>query len=132
MPERNFHVWFSTKHRKPVLVEEIRELVLAWFNEVATAKGINILQLEAIEDHVHILLRLTPDQALPDVMHDLKGRTAREVFRTFPELPLDMKSNSLWQRSYGWRVVPPEQIRAVQRYIATQEFRPFRHEQEKR
>jgi REP element-mobilizing transposase RayT len=122
------HVWFSTKGRKAILVEEIRLAVLGSFKATAARLGVRILQQEAIEDHVHMLLVIPGNLKLADVMHDLKGRCAREVFQRYPDLPLDMQSNSLWQKSYGWRLVPQGQLEAVRRYIATQADRPFRHE----
>jgi putative transposase len=125
---RALHVWFSTKGRRPVLVEEIKAAVLANIAAIATRIGVRIVEMEAIEDHVHLLLELRQNQKLSTVMHDLKGATARRVFVRFPELPLDMKSHSLWQRGYGWRLVPPEQIETVRRYIASQSDKPLRHE----
>jgi putative transposase len=123
-----YHVWFSTKGRKDVLHEEIRTLVLAEFARIAQACSIRLLALEATFDHVHLLVDLLPDQSLASVIHDLKGATARTVFITYPELRLDMHSNSFWQKSYGSRLVPPNQISAVRRYIHTQDERPPRHE----
>jgi REP element-mobilizing transposase RayT len=60
-------------------------------------------------------------------MHDLKGASARRVFLDFPELRLDMGSNSFWQRGYGYRLVPGDQVETVLRYIRTQSERPLRH-----
>ena len=39
-----------------------------------------------------------------------------------------MGSNSFWQKSYGARLVPPEQLQAVRGYIRTQSERPLRRE----
>jgi putative transposase len=127
-PSRAFHVWFSTKGRKPALVDEIRDFVIASFDQVAVERGLVILEVEAIEDHVHLLLALRRDQRLATAVHDLKGATARSVYARYPELRLDMRSDSLWQKSYGARAVPEEEIENVRRYIRTQEDRPLRHE----
>ncbi len=96
--------------------------------EVARRNGSLILELEAIEDHVHLLLALRPEQKLPTVMHDIKGATARAVFLLYPDLRLDMSSNSFWQKSYGARPVPDDQVDTVKHYIRTQDDRPLRHE----
>jgi putative transposase len=127
-PMRCFHVWFSTKGRKPALVEEIRETVLSLFRANAKKAGVNLLEVEAIEDHVHLLIELADGQLLSNVMHQLKGASSREILRRYPELRLDMGSNSFWQKSYGGRPVPPEQIETVRNYIRTQSERPLRHE----
>lgn len=122
-----YHVAFSTKGRKSVLFDEIRDLVLAEFSRVSAERGIQILEVEAIYDHVHLLLDLKPNQKVSVVMHDLKGASARAVFLAYPELRLDMQSNSFWQRGYGARLVPPRQIPVVRQYIRTQDERPLRH-----
>jgi putative transposase len=127
-PTQTFHVWFSTKGRKPALVGEIRDAVLTLFRETALRRSVTLILFEALEDHVHLLLALQPEQSLPAVMHDLKGASAREVFRRYPDLRLDMQTNSFWQKSYGWRRVPSDQIESVKHYIGTQVDRPLRHE----
>ena len=104
---RCFHVWFSTKGRKPVLVEEIRETVLSLIRANAGRAGVRLIEIEAIEDHVHLLIELGDDVTLSKVMHQVEGATAREVRRVYPELGMDMESNSFWQKSYGARSVPP-------------------------
>jgi REP element-mobilizing transposase RayT len=45
--------------------------------------GAGVIEMKAIEDHVHLLLALNDLQKLPVVMHDLKGASAREVFKQF-------------------------------------------------
>jgi putative transposase len=125
---RLYHVWFSTKGRKRALFEEIRETVLAEFSRVALEIPLTILAVEAIEDHVHLLVELHGDQKLASVMHRLKGASARTVLLRYPDLRLDMHSNSFWQKSYGSRPVPPNQAGIVRRYIQTQELRPLRHQ----
>jgi REP element-mobilizing transposase RayT len=52
---RAFHVWFSTKGRKPVLVEGIRAAVIDRVRLVAARTGSRLIAVEAIEDHVHLL-----------------------------------------------------------------------------
>ena len=127
-PTRAFHVWFSTKGRKPVLVEGIREAVLSLIRKNAAKAGVRVVEAEAIEDHVHLLLVLSAGQSLADVMHQIKGASAREMLHRHPELSFDMKSESFWQKSYGARPVPPGQIEVVRTYITTQSDRPLRHE----
>jgi putative transposase len=124
---QTFHVWFSTKYRQPALVGEIAEAVESSLRSIAERTEVRILEMMALEDHVHLLLTLAGNQRLSTVMHDLKGASAREIFQRFPELRIDMRSNSFWQRGYGWRAVPLSQIETVRNYIRTQPDRPLRH-----
>ena len=122
-----YHVWFSTKRRKPALVEEIDRTVRSSFAEVAAHAGVEIIEMETALDHVHLLVSLKAGQTVPMVMHDLKGTAARLVFAKFPELRLDMGSDSFWQKSYGARRVLQDQLETVRNYIRTQSDRPLRH-----
>jgi REP-associated tyrosine transposase len=128
LSSRAFHVWFSTKGRKPVLVEEIRDVVLRLLETNVEKAGTRLVEVEAIEDHVHLLVELQNHQSLATVMHRVKGASAREVFLRYPELRLDMQSNSFWQKSYGARPVPLKEMQTVRDYIRTQGERPLRHE----
>ncbi len=103
-------------------------MVLTLIRMNAEKAGACLLEVEAIEDHVHLLLEVPDGKTLAGVMHRVKGASAREVRRRYPELGLDMGSNSLWQKSYGARPVPTGEIPAVTAYIQTQSERPLRHD----
>ena len=122
-----FQVWSSVKYRLDALQGENREIVLATFSRVAKDASIDLMEVEAIHDHVHMLLEVRDDQTLPVVMKRLKGASAREIFEQVPFLRLDMHSNSFWQRGYGSRLIAPSEIQMIRHYIKTQEERPLRH-----
>jgi putative transposase len=126
MAVRNYHVWFSTKYRQPALVDVIAETVETSFCEIASRASIDLMEVALEFDHVHLLLAIPEPIRIASAMHRLKGASAREVFLRYPQLRLDMGSNSFWQEGYGFRLVPEEQIEAVCRYIRTQSERPAR------
>jgi len=82
-----FHVWFSVKYRLDALQGENRDVVLATFANVARAAAINLMEVEAIHDHVHMLLNVKDEQTLSTAMKRLKGASAREIFEQVPFLP---------------------------------------------
>jgi len=122
-----FHVWFSTKKRKEALQGEIRDLVLEGFKRVALENGIELIESDAQFDHVHMLLRIPTEEELPNTMRLLKGITSREVFLAEPMLRFDMGTLAFWQKSFGRRPVPEDQLEVVREYIRTQLDRPLRH-----
>jgi putative transposase len=127
MPESFYHVWFSTKMRRIVLVDEIGAEIKRLLKEVATRAFIQLLEMETAVDHVHLLIRLRPEQTLASAMHQLKGASARFIFVKYPELKLDMGHNSFWQKGYGFRRLDPSEVSGVRRYIRTQGARALRH-----
>jgi len=94
-----YHVWFSTKGRKPALEDEI---------------GQEIKQLGT--------------QTLSRAMHQLKGASARYILLKYPELRFDFGSTAFWQKGYGWRKIDPKEVHAVRHYIRTQRHRPLRRD----
>jgi putative transposase len=121
-----FHVWFSTKGRKPVLVGDLRNLVLSEFRRLSERAEVNLIEAETEYDHLHLLLRLDDPHNLPSVMHLLKGSSSRTVTLEYPELRAEM-GKSFWQKKYGARLLPEDQLETVREYIRTQGDRPARH-----
>ena len=123
-----YHVWFATKNRKWLLDGDVAERAKGVMLEVATSREIKVLELESMVDHVHVLLEAPTSADLSWSLKLMKGRSAYEVFRAFPELRIDAGVNSLWQRSFDSRVVPAEQVNSVRRYIQTQDQRLEKYE----
>ncbi|MGA2286336.1 MAG: IS200/IS605 family transposase [Dehalococcoidia bacterium] len=125
--KRIFHVWFSTKARKPLLQAEIADEVKGSFTRIAARVNIKLLEFELSLDHVHMLLEFTSDQDLPAMMHQLKGACSREVFLKFPELKVDLGHQAFWQKGYGFRQLQADEVRGLRYYVRTQSKRPLRH-----
>jgi putative transposase len=124
-----FHVWFATKRRKWLLVDEVQEAAKAVLADIAREKGLALLEHEAIVDHVHLLLELDDRAKLPRAMNDLKGISARRLFEMFPDIKLDSHTNHFWQEGYGSKIVSPQAIETTKRYIQTQWERLDSYEQ---
>ena len=123
-----YHVWFSTKRRKWLLLGEMESTVKMILMQTAQEKGVNLLECQAMVDHVHMLVEAASEQELSWIMKLLKGRSAYDVFRRVPELKLDAAENSLWQRGFASRIVPEGQLETVCGYIRTQDERLEKYE----
>ena len=121
-----YHVWFSTKGRKPALEGEVGEDIKRLLVEIAQRTRIQLLEAEVVVDHAHLLVAVTGNQKLPSIMHQLKGASARVLFLRYPELKVDMEHESFWQRGYGWRRIGVDEVSGVRAYIRTQRQRPLR------
>jgi len=122
--KRIYHVWFSTKARKPALQGEIGRDVRTSLTQIAKRANINLLEFELGVDHVHMLLELTSDENLANVMQQLKGACSRDIFLMYPNLKLD--TEALWQKGFGFRQVHPTDVRGLRYYVRTQTKRPLR------
>lgn len=124
--EGYYHVWFSTKRRRPALEGDVGDDAKRLLVEIAQRTGIRLLEAEVMVDHAHLLIALAGTQTLSSAMHQLKGTSARYIFLKYPEPKFDLGTDSFWQRGYGWRKVDPAELTGVRIYIRTQRRRPHR------
>lgn len=123
-----YHVWFATKRRKWLLDGELEDRVKQLMLETAARHEIDILALETMIDHAHVLIRVREGQTLASCVNKLKGASARLLFQEMPELKMDIESDHFWQRRYGCKPIPPAAVPTVKRYIETQKDRPEKYE----
>ena len=115
-----FHVWFATKGRKWLLQDEVLEAARELILQVAVEKQINLIEHEAIVDHVHLLLELPDKSTLTNAMMLLKGISSHRLLQRFPSIRLDAHTQSFWQAGDGSKLVPPNALLATRKYIQTQ------------
>lgn len=87
--------------------------------QIASKKGIELLECAVVIDHVHLLLRVEPPR-LAEAVRILKGASSYQMFRRLPELKLDANTNSFWQSRYAAKAVEPAAASSVRGYIKTQ------------
>jgi|SRR4051812_40733817 len=115
-----YHVWFATRQRKWLLQGDIQDAARTQFDEIAARHCIELLEREAIVDHVHMLI-VTPDKAaLSKALHLLKGASSRALFLKYPSIKLDAHTNSFWQVGFGSKIIPPAREQQVREYIRNQ------------
>jgi putative transposase len=110
------------------MVGEIGEVARTLLIDAARDKGIALLECQTIVDHVHILVASESVAELSWTLKLLKGRSSFELSRRFPELKLDGRVPSIWQRGFGSRLVPSSEVESVRRYIQTQDQRLAKYE----
>lgn len=82
-----YHFVWIPKYRKMILTEAIAERVEEIFREVAEIYEFEIQTMAVVvEDHVHIFLSAPPKYAPGEIVRILKSRSAKAVFKEFPEV----------------------------------------------
>ena len=118
----NYHLVFSTKYRKPVVEETIRERLYEYIGGIIRAKEGALLEIGGVADHIHILAGCSPKMAVADWVRDIKANSARWI----NELP-DRKTRFEWQKGYGAFTVSASQLEVVRKYIQRQ---PVHHQRQ--
>lgn len=108
-----YHVIFATKDREPLINEAWSEELYGYLGGIIRNLGGQVIEINGMPDHVHILMRLPANVAVSDVMRDLKAGSSKWVRRRH-----DPKF--AWQRRYGGFTVSESMSDTVRRYIGGQ------------
>ncbi len=111
-----YHVVFTTYGRQPVIDNNHREaLYRVIASEIDECKS-KALIIGGIQDHIHILLSLSPQIALSDLMRNIKSKSSvwAKASGLFPLF-------NGWEREYGAFSLSYSHRDAVYNYIATQQ-----------
>lgn len=111
------HIVFSTKYRRPYLADRrLRERTHAYLAGICREHGAPALRIGGIEDHVHILNRMSKVLAICDLVLALKRDSSKWVKRQ-----VGGPSQFRWQLGYGAFSVSPRHAETLIWYIANQE-----------
>jgi putative transposase len=115
-----YHIVWTPKYRKALLVGEVAQAVQELFYQIATAYDLEIATMEGMEDHVHVFLSAPPRYAPTRIAQILKSISARELFARFPRLRRQLWGGQFWEDGYCVRsvgdAVTAEIIRRYIRY----------------
>jgi len=113
----NYHVIWSPKRRKKVLVGDIRKRLIEIIHEVEFERGLEVLGLEVMPDHVHLFFSADPSTPIHKHIRAFKGRSSRLLRREFPSL---LKIPSLWTHSYFVTTAGNVSSKTILKYIENQ------------
>ncbi len=81
-----YHIVFSTKDRRPLITSEYEPQLYDYIGGTVRGMGGISLELNGMEDHVHLLVKLRPERALSDVLRELKANATGWMHDVFPSL----------------------------------------------
>ncbi len=108
------HLIFSTKMRKPLITPDIRSDLFAYLGGIVREMRGTALIIGGTRDHVHMLIRIRPAQAIAEIACIVKTNSSRWMHQKG-------HGEFAWQAGYGVFSVSESSIPAVTRYIAMQE-----------
>ncbi|MGW8444346.1 IS200/IS605 family transposase [Paenibacillus sp. S33] len=116
-----YHVVFCPKYRRKVLTAPIDARLKELLESKAKELNANILEMEIMPDHVHILVSCDPQFGIHRIVKHLKGYTSRVLRLEFKRLTSRLPS--LWTNSYFVATVGSVSLETVNRYIELQKER---------
>jgi putative transposase len=113
-----YHVIFCPKYRRKVLVDGIDTRLKQLILEKQIDYSYEVLDMEVMPDHVHLLLDIDPRLSVVKVVGQIKDYTAHTLRQEFPALKSRLPS--LWTRGKFVSSVGAVTLEVVQRYIESQ------------
>ena len=113
-----YHVVWCPKYRRKVLTNGVDARLKELLLEYATNLFVDILEMEIMPDHVHILMEVDPQFGIHKAVKSLKGYTSRILREEFPYLRTKMPT--LWTNSYFVSTVGGAPLEVIKQYIENQ------------
>ena len=116
-----YHVVWCPKYRRSVLVDGVDTRLKEIIHQTAAELQAEIVELEVMPDHVHLLCEVDPQFGIHRLVKRLKGRSSRLLRQEFPWLKSRLPT--LWTHSYFVATVGGAPLAVVKQYIEQQKGR---------
>lgn len=116
-----YHVVFCPKYRRKVLLPPIDLRLKELFQLKAKELQAEIVEMEIMPDHVHLLIKCDPQFGIHRIVKHLKGFTSRILRSEYRQLTSRLPS--LWTNAYFVATVGRVSPETVKQYIETQKER---------
>ena len=115
-----FHYVACIKYRRKVLYGELVDRLKAINIDVAKSFGINIVEQETAEDHIHILFSSKPQIQISKFVNSMKSVSARLIFKEFPYVKEILRKGHFWSPSYFLASTGQVTLEDIKHYIENQ------------
>lgn len=113
-----YHVVWCPKYRRKVLIDEISDRLKELIQSTASEINAEIIEMEVMPDHVHLLLEVDPQYGINRAIRHIKGVSSHALRTEFPKLKSRLPT--LWTNSYFVSTVGGAPLAAIKKYIENQ------------
>ena len=113
-----YHVVWCPKYRRKVLVNGVDVRLKELIQETCQEFCIDIIEMEIMPDHVHLLMEVDPQFGIHRAVKHLKGKTSHTLRQEYPALK--SRIPSLWTNSYFVSTVGSAPLSVIKQYIESQ------------
>lgn len=115
-----YHVVWCPKYRRKVLTDDIEQRLKELIYETAAEVGADVIEMEVMPDHVHLLMEVDPQFGIHRAVKAIKGKTSRVLRNEFATLRSRLPS--LWTNSYFVSTAGGAPLSAIKQYIENQKY----------
>ena len=117
----SYHIVWCPKYRFRIMKGQVGKFVENKIRTLCEWKKVEILEMNVMEDHVHMVAVVPPKISISELMGILKGKTAINIFKTFPALKKKPYwGNHFWSRGYCVSTIGLDEEK-IRRYVKYQE-----------
>ena len=113
-----YNVVWCPKYRRSVLVNGVDDRLKEIIQSVCTESRAEILELEVMPEHVHLLVEVDPQYGIHRLVRGIKGRSSRLLRQEYPWLKSRLPT--LWTNAYFGSTVGGAPLEVVKQYIEDQ------------
>jgi len=112
-----YHIIWCPKYRRSVLAGRAEVRLKEIIFEVIDEAGGEVIEVEVMPDHVHLLVEVPPAVALSKLVQKVKGRSSLLLRAEFPPL---RRLPALWSPSWVVSMVGGAPLKVVRRSVENQ------------
>jgi len=113
-----YHVVWCPKYRRPVIVGDVERSLKKIINDVCGELKCEIIEIETMPDHVHLLVECDPQFGIHRLIKQVKGASSRLLRLGYPHLKSRLPT--LWNNSYFVSTVGGAPLAVIKQYIENQ------------
>ena len=113
-----YHVVWCPKYRKSVLTGSIAGRLKAIIRDVVSERKSEIIEMEIMPDHVHLLVEVGPQYGIHRLVKQIKGRSSKLLRSEFKVLRTRIPT--LWTNNYFVSTVGGAPLAVIKQYIEHQ------------
>jgi putative transposase len=113
-----YHCVWCPKYRRKVLEGDIAERCEQIIRKTALRYRAEVIALEIMPDHVHLLVEVDPQFGIHRLIKNIKGVTSHNLRKEFPSL--SSRLPSLWTNSYFVSTVGGAPLAVIKQYVENQ------------
>ncbi len=113
-----YHVVWCPKYRRKVLVGDVERRLKELVHEVCVQRQAEIMELEVMPDHVHVLVEIDPQYGIHRLVKEIKRLSSRVLRSEFRQLTTRLPT--LWTNSYFVSTVGGSPLAVIKQYIENQ------------
>ena len=110
------HIIFAVKGRQSIIPKQHKDELHRYITGIIDGKNQTVIQINSMSDHIHILVGITPDIAISDLVRDIKANSSK-----FINKQRWIAGRFEWQTGFAAFSYAHSQLNTVARYIKNQE-----------